>query len=369
MSQVVSAARILQGDNPFEVAPDHYARLHDPDYDDPLWSETHFWSCWNPEQGVGFFIHAGPAPEDHDVWWSQVMMYLPQRRVLADVSWGRAPDDRAGPATGNFRARSPELGHFNLSFDGAGELTSTDDMANRVVGAARCVPFSFEVEIKPVMPVWDLFKAIDIGEREWGGTHHEQVHTCEGWLKVGTLAGYEDYRLDGVSFRDHSIGRRDFSRLGGDHLFGGYFPDSGRALQLLFMWTNDGTVEVRTMSIWENDELELISDVEMTGVEHGTTSPNSLHRLTGEPLEFEIKLRRITGEEVVVKCEVEHSLNMSNSDPNTNLNGIDLTVGDGVLLLAESQVKLTWPDGEVGYAHLERGYRRNLLPDGAIPGS
>jgi hypothetical protein len=40
--------------------------------------------------------------------------------VERDISWGRAAD-RGGPTTGNFRARSPELGHFVLSFDGAGE--------------------------------------------------------------------------------------------------------------------------------------------------------------------------------------------------------------------------------------------------------
>jgi hypothetical protein len=364
MALGMSDPRVLSGDNPFGVAEDHYARCHNPDYDDYLWSETHFWSCWNADERVGFFIHTGVTPEDHDLWWAQVMLYLPDGRALADISWGRSPD-RDGPRTGNFHARSMKLGHFHLTYDGAGEISSTADMANRVVGGGHCMPFRFDVEIAPAMPVWDLFKAANLTEREWGGTHHEQVHTCRGELQVGGPKG-RSYRLDGVTFRDHSIGRRDFSGLGGDHLFGGHFPDSGRSIQTLLMWNNTGGVEVRVASIWEDGELELIGDVEMTGVEHGTTSPRSLTKLTGEPLEFDLTMVRRTGERVAVGCEVEHNVNMSNTDPNTNLNGIELGVGDKVLLLAESQLKLTWPDGEVGYGHLERGYRRNLLPAGAI---
>ena len=361
----VSTPQVLRGDNPFGVAEDHYARCQTPNYDDFLWSETHFWSLWSPNNGVGFFIHSGVTPEDLDLWWTQVMVYLPGGRTLADVSWGRSPE-RDGPTTGNFRARSDRLGSFHLTFDGAAELTSTEEMATRVVGAGHCLPLSFDVQVSPAMPVWDLFKATELGQREWGGTHHEQVHTTTGWLKVAGSEGGEWQIDDGVTFRDHSIGHRDFSRLGGDHLFGGHFPDSGRSIQTLLMWSNEGEVEVRAASIWENGELELIGEVEMTGVEHGVVGPRSLTKLTGEPLAFDLTMARSSGETVVVRCEVQHNVNMCNTDPNTNLNGIELGVGDKVLLLAESQLKLTWPDGDVGYGHLERGYRRSLLPDGAV---
>jgi hypothetical protein len=364
MSLGVSKPQVLTGENPFGVAEDHYARCQPPDYDDFLWSETHFWSAWGADDGAGFFIHVGTTPEDADLWWAQVMAYLPEGRVLADISWGRSPE-RDGPRTGNFRARSSRLGHFQLTFDGAGEYTSSADIATRVVGGGHCLPFQFDVELTPVMPVWDLFKATEIGQREWGGAHHEQVHECRGWMTVAGEHG-GSYRLDGVSFRDHSIGHRDFSRLGGDHLFGGYFPESGRAIQALLMWNNEGGVELRAGSIAESGEIELIGDVEFSGVEHGVMRPNSLHRLTGEPLAFDLTYGRLGGERVVIRCEVQHNVNMSNTDPNTNLNGIELGVGDRVLLLSEAQLKLTWPDGEVGYGHLERGYRRHLLPDGAV---
>jgi hypothetical protein len=360
MSTGVSESRVLTGDNPFGVSPDHYRRCAEPDYSDELWSETHFWSAWNPDEGVGLFIHVGTTPEDADLWWAQVMVMLPGGRTLADMSWGRSPD-RNGPTTGNFRARSPRLGHFTLGFDGAGEYTTSAEMARRVVGVGRMLPFSFEIELAPAMPVWDLFKATMIGEREWGGVHHEQTHSATGRLKVAGREGGE-WRLDGCSFRDHSIGHRDFSRLGGDHLFGVHFPDSGRSVQTLLMWNNDGEVEIRSASIWENGELELIGDVQMTGVEHGVHGPTSLTALTGEPLAFDWVVIRRGAVQVTARVEVQHTVVMSNTSPNTNFNGAALDAGDSALLLAECAVKMTWPDGDVGYGHLERGYRRSLLP-------
>ncbi|HEY1966477.1 MAG TPA: hypothetical protein VGH89_00910 [Pseudonocardia sp.] len=360
MASGISASRTLTGDNPFDVDPNHYRQCADPDYTDSLWSETHFWSAWNPDEGVGFFIHVGTTPEDADLWWAQVMVMLPGGRTMADMSWGRSAH-RDGPTTGNFRARSPKLGHFTLSFDGAAEYTTSAEMARRVVGAGHSLPLSFEVELAPAMPVWDLFKATAIGEREWGGTHHEQTHSCTGWLKVAGEQGGE-WRLDGCSFRDHSIGHRDFSRLGGDHLFGAYFPDSGRSIQTLLMWNNQGEVEIRAASIWENNQLELVGEVEFTGVEHGVRGPTSLTRLTGEPHEFDITMVRASGERIVARGQVQHTVVMSNTSPNTNFNGATLDAGDSALLLAECAVKVTWPDGDVGYGHLERGYRRHLLP-------
>lgn len=358
--EVLSEPQVLTGANPFGVAPDHYVRSHAPDYEDVLWSETHFWSVWNPAEGAGLFIHVGTTPEDADLWWAQVYAYLPGGMTVVDRSWGRAPE-RGGPTTGNFRARSASLGHFHLSFDGAGEYVSSAEQATRIVGAGPALPFAFEVDLAPAMPVWDLFKAVPIGEREWGGTHHEQVHTSTGWLRVAGERGGE-WSLDGCSFRDHSIGHRDFSRLGGDHLYGVYFPDSRRAVQALIMWNAEGQVELRGASIYENGELELAGDIEWTGIERDCDRPRSLERLTGEPLKWEVTLHRRDGESVVMAGEVEHTIVMSNTSPNTNLNGAALGVGDGALLLAECQVKMTWPDGEVGWGHLERTYRRHLLP-------
>lgn len=349
----------LKGDNPFSVDVNHYCRNATPEYHNLLWSETHLWSVWNPNQGVGLFVHAGTTPEDPDLWWAQVFAYLPDGWAVADRSWGRA-SDRRGPTTGNFRATSEYLGHFKLCFDGAGERVSGVDMASRLVGAGPALPFQFEVELTPAMPVWDLFKASAIGESEWASTHHEQVHISRGWLKVaGDRGGH--WGLDGVSFRDHSIGARDVTRVGGDVFFGAYFPESGRSIQGLIAWDNTNQVALRSGSVWENGELELIDELGMTGVEVGADQPTSLHGLSGEPKNFELTLKRLNGETVVLTGEVLHTINICNLSPNTNLNGTPIDLPGDPLVGAECQVKLTWPGGEVGHGHFERGCRLSLL--------
>ena len=360
----ITESRVLTGDNPFDVDPNHYSSSKEPDRDDFFWGETHFWSAWNEDDGVGLFIHAGTTPEDPDLWWAQVYAYLPDGMAVVDRSWGRA-EDRGGPTTGNFRARSSKLGHFKLTFDGAGEYVSSEEQAKRLVGAGPALPFQFEVDLEPAMPVWSLYEATGMPKHKLGGAHHEQVHTSKGWLKVAGEQGGE-YSLDGVSFRDHSHGHRDFTRLGGDHLYGVYFPESERAVQVLMLWNADGGMELRAASIYENGELELLGEVEWTGIPMDADRPRSLEKLTGEPHEFDVILHRREGEKVTMKAEVQHTIVMSNTSPNTNLNGAAVDAGDDALLLAECQVKMTWPDGEVGYGHLERGYRRNLLPDGAV---
>lgn len=364
MPTMRSESTILDGENPFDVALDHYERSHPPDYGDFFWSETHFWSVWAPDDGVGIYVHVGTTPEDADLWWAQVCAYLPNGMVLQDRSWGRSPE-RRGPDTGNFRSRSSSLGHFHLSFDGAGEYLTIDDQVSRVVGAGPALPFRFEVDLAPAMPVWDLFKAVPIpGERDLGGQHHEQVHRAQGWLEVPGEHGGR-WRLDGASFRDHSIGHRDFSPLGGDHLHGLLFPDSGRAVQTLFMWNTSGEVEIRAASIWEDGKLELIGDVEMTGVEEGAAPPRSVTSLRGAPREFELRMMRANGDEVVIAQQVEHVLLQSNTSPNTNLNGAAVDYGADALILVESQLRADW-NGDIGHGHLERGYRANLLPEGAF---
>jgi hypothetical protein len=249
-----------------------------------------------------------------------------------------------------------------LSYDGAGEICTTDDLITGVHGAGPALPFRFEVALAPAMPVWDLFKATSIGERDWSGCHHEQVHSCSGWLEVPGSQGGR-YSLDrGGSFRDHSHGHRDFSHLGGDHLGGWYFPESGRAVQLLHMWNFDGKVEISAASICENGQLELIEPVFVTGIDQ--EPPRSLTHLSGEPKHLEMAMERASGETVTAQLEAKHLVIMSNTSPNTNLNGAAL--GEDGLLLCETPMTMTWPDGEVGYGHLERGYRERLLPADAF---
>lgn len=58
------------------------------------WSETRWLGTWNPDAGVGLYLHAGRFRHDIDLWWAQTVVYLPGGKVAVDRSWGRDVDER-----------------------------------------------------------------------------------------------------------------------------------------------------------------------------------------------------------------------------------------------------------------------------------
>ncbi len=358
---VTATNKVLTGDNPFGIDIDHYKIMGVPPQGDAAWSETHYWAIWNPEQNIGVYVHMGVDEVDKYLWWAQVFAYLPNGIIVADRSWGRS-EDRLGPRTGNFSAICTEpLKRWKLKFDGAGEVVSSDEMGRRLVGAGPAVPMSFEVDMVATMPIWDLYKAVDIGTHKLGGVHHEQVLVSTGTLTIGAAEYGGTWRLDGTVSRDHSRGSRDLSQLGGDHLFGFYFPESKRSVQALIMWDAQGKVAIRAASIGRGDELELTSDVETTGTEKDRAKPNGLMDSLGNPKTFTMTLGLNEGR-MVLQGEVLHTLQCSLIGSNTNVNGTAYSIPGDHLVTVECPVRMIWPDGEVGYGQMGRTYRFSLLP-------
>jgi hypothetical protein len=62
-----------------------------------------------------------------------------------------------------------------------------------------------------------------------------------------------------------------------------------------------------------------------------------------------------------LRVEVLHGYVLTLAEPNENLNGAVLDAGDDPLLVTQSTVRVTAPDGQVGYGVLERDRRRSLL--------
>lgn len=359
MSAAATAPRILTGTNPFNIDPSDDL-LATPRPDIPLWSETMFFTVWNPRDGVGVWVHVGAHWEDPGIWHGQVFAYLPGGdEFVADLSWGRPTDDR-GPNTGAFRAVCEEpLKRWTLRYDGVGERSTLSEGSRGLLGTGPAfTPFSFEVELDAAMPIWDLFQATDLQGRDWGGLHHQQTLRSRGALRVG---GVGEWNLEGCSFRDHSVGPRDFSKLGGDHFLGVYFPDSGRSITSLIMWERHGRIDLRTASIHHDGEMELIGDVQMTGLEHGIDMPQGLHDSSANPRRMELLLGRPDGD-LVLPVEVLHTAPQTYFDPNIFCNGCAITEREkDPMLSAQCAVAVTWPDGERGYGNLERTYRLSHL--------
>jgi hypothetical protein len=340
--------RVLHGGNPFEVDP-ALDLLHDVHPGMPHWSETMYFHVWNPDAEVGVFIHVGRWPTDLDLWWGQVIAMLPDGELLADRSWGRAPDNR-GPATGNLRIECVEpLKRWRLTFDGAGEPTTVGKMAESPVGSARAKAFRFEVDLTAAAPVWDMHAAFGIENLSWAVAHHVQGFATTGML---TSEG-RTWALDGVAHRDHSSGPRHYADFGGLNFFTLVFPETGRVANGLVNWRRDESVDHRVYTIQQDGVCEIGSELTVTGL---------ADLATHEPHEITIALTRDGGRHEEYSAQRLHGYTLTLLEPNENINGADHDGDPDPLFVTQSTVRVTAPDGEVGYGVIERDYRRSLLP-------
>ncbi|BCZ22092.1 hypothetical protein [Mycobacterium senriense] len=349
MSHPVTAeSRLLTGSNPFNVEPE-MDLLHTAPADAPGWSETMFFHAWSPREKVGVFVHTGRWPSDLDLWWAQVIALLPNGELLVDRSWGRATDNR-GPATGNLKVTcTTPLRSWRLHFDGAGAICDLSAMAAGPVGAGPARRLSFDLELEAAAPVWDLHGALGIDRLSWASFHHNQGFRTKGSL----TAGSQRWDIDGVAIRDHSSGPRDVGQLGGLHFLLLVFPESGRVLNGLVNWRQDGRVDHRTFCTQQAGVCEVGTDVRVTG----------LHSVaTHEPRSMDVTLQRADHSSEVLKATWLHGYSLTYLQPNENINGVDVVTQPDPLVVTQSTVRVVAPDGEVGYGVIERDYRPSALP-------
>lgn len=316
----------------------------EPNHDVPKWSETRWSGCWNPEQGVGLYLHMGRFRKDLDMWWAQTVAYLPEGRLAVDRSWGRQPDD-AAIRTGNYELAQREDGWIS-SFDGVGELTATEALAAGVRGAgAPSVPVRWEVSAESTEPVWDLYGGGDRLEGQAGDSHVQQASRTSGDLTVDG----ESYSLDGVGYKDHSSGVRVWGGYGDHSFVVAHMPE----------WTAHAIVmrgpggEGRAMGAFFRDGTERrVEGFEMPAVTDALGGPN----------EHEVTITPAGGDPIILGVEVLHQCPITITDDGDNINGIDWEgAPEPVIILMEGAARFTGPNGEIGYGYHERGIRRERL--------
>ncbi|UZF55854.1 hypothetical protein [Gordonia polyisoprenivorans] len=339
--------QIIKGNNPFQVHPDTDL-LHPPSWSVPGWSETMFFHVWSPENGVGVFIHCGRWPADLELWWAQTIVMLPDGELLVDRSWGRAPD-RRGPATGNLRVECLEPHRrWRLAFDGAGESTDLARMVSGATGAGPAVAVRFDIEITAAAPVWDMHGALGFDNLSWASFHHTQGFIARG--RIHTVD--QEWLIRGVAVRDHSSGARDVSRLGGLHFFVFVFPETSRVINGLVNWQVDGTVDHRVFT----DQLAGTAE---TGTQTRCTGLTDFR--THEPQRMSVFITRSDGLHEFAAQRL-HGYTLTFLAPNENINGVALDTEPDALVVTQSTVRVTGPDGAIGYGVIERDYRPSQLP-------
>ena len=158
-----------------------------------------------------------------------------------------------------------------------------------------------------------------------------------------------EYRLDGIAGNDHSSGPRSMANFGHHHFLIGAYPG--------------GTIQAMSIFSMAGDPLmESGSHVRADGAHNPVVLVDVpvITRLDEDGGEFEATLVEAAGRKTPIRIEVLHTLPLSLNDDGDNINGVEWE-GPDLLVLAESRVRITLPDGTVGYAHLERSTQRSRL--------
>jgi hypothetical protein len=181
--------------------------------------------------------------------------------------------------------------------------------------------------------------------QDFGDMHVEQMGRSEGTLQVGE----EHFRLEGVSYYDHSSGVRDWSNQHSHHFAMIAMPTYTLHAGQVYLYP---TEERRGGGVWftEDGTMRRVSGSEM---------PRQAD-VFGAPDQFDWLLK-IEGKEHVFNVEVLHSFPSTITFDNDNINGTDWETPGDPLFLSECQVKVTAPDGAVGYGHIERSNRRSCM--------
>jgi hypothetical protein len=318
-----------------------------PKHDVPMWSETRWGGCYNPDEGVGLYIHAGRFRGHLDWWWAQTAIYLPGGRVAVERSWIRNTSEM-GVKTASLHLRSEEKGGWSADFDGIVEIATTAELGKSARGAtAPCVPASFKVTADGSRPWWDMHAWI-AAKQDFADMHVEQMGRCQGTLQVGA----ERYRLDGVSYFDHSSGVRDWTHFHSHHFANIAMPDA----TIYQIGVYSSPTEARApIGAW--------FDASGKGAKIESSVMPRLESVVGAPQEFEWLVKVEGRKEMALRVEVLHNFPMTVTFDNDNINGVawDVDPAGDPIFMVESQVRVTAPDGSVGYGHVERSNRRSCL--------
>jgi hypothetical protein len=315
----------------------------EPRHDVPLWSETRWNGCWNPEQGVGLYLHVGRCRTDLDMWWAQVVAYLPGRRLVVDRRFGRSTNTAGVTLEGFELAMTPS--GWTARFDSVAQLTTIDELALRDAGSSTpLAPVTFEVQAIGRQREWDMYAGDDNRLDFAGDTHVQQGFSTRGALRVGG----EHYSLQGIGFKDHSSGPRDFSRWHRHHFMMLVHEDwTCHAVRML---TPDGGGH--TLGAMIRDGVQMpVTRFELPELEDSA----------GGPTRGDAVIEVGSSERLSYSSELVHALPMLMTMDNDYVNGVDWRLEADPVVLIEGKGRLTAADGSVVHCFHERSARRSLV--------
>ncbi|WP_236977350.1 DUF7064 domain-containing protein [Mycobacterium kiyosense] len=224
-------------------------------------------------------------------------------------------------------------------------MTTIDSLALRHEGSgAPLATVTFDVEAIGRQHEWDMYSGSDTRLDFAGEKHIQQGFTTTGTVRVGD----EVYSLDGIGFKDHSAGKRDFTGWHRHHFMMLVHDDwTCHAVRML---TPDGGGHTLGALI-------------RNGVQHKVTRFElaELADTAGGPSTGDVLIEIDSGERLEFSSELRHALPMLMTMDNEYVNGIDWQLADDPIVLIEGKARLVASDGSIVHCFHERSARRSLV--------
>jgi hypothetical protein len=280
------------------------------------------------------------------MWWVQVAAFLPKFGLCLDRFWGRNTAD-AGVRVGGLDLEMTENG-WNCSFDGVGQLTSVAALARGPQGAsAPSRPLRFSVRGVAAAPLWDMY-ADSGAERR---VHASEMHIQQAFTTTGGLTvDQRTWDLEGVGFKNHSSGRRDFGNWHGHRFL--LIVAAEWTAHLLVVEDEQRNPLSPSGAFFRNGRRQSIQSFSLPRMDDAcggpTTGDMAFGTSEGDVFEFEF--------------ELIHALPITITEANDNINGVDWDLGGNPALFVGGTARLLCRDGSVAYAYVERGAHQSAIP-------
>lgn len=199
---------------------------------EPGWSENYLTHAYDPDAGVGFFLHAGLTSFDDRLWNDFFVAFLPGDRFLVANGFAAGLTSR-GTEGGQLKLRCDEpFVRWTKSFHGAASLVTGDELRAGPFAERGHVRVDADLTFEALGPTFDL-GALD--NETWSTSHYEQHMSFHGSL----VFDGQRITLSGTGLRDHSWGPRDMSRIQNHAWAHGQLPD-GRTFMAFYLVDVDG---------------------------------------------------------------------------------------------------------------------------------
>ena len=190
--------------------------------DVPLWSENYCFDGYDPDAGIGFWLHVGRSSQDPRLWREQIYMTLRDDVHLVRKNYGCLPvESGAGAAALRFSCLEP-FKRWRLRHFGTVRNVGRAELLAGPLADGHDELLEFDLTFEHTSPIWNI--GAKSANQIWCTAHYEQAGVCVGTLRRGG----KTTQVRARSYRDHSRGPRELRQMDQHAWIHGSFPD-GRA--------------------------------------------------------------------------------------------------------------------------------------------